>query len=71
MDKVAYRNAVAESVFKIAIFTGLDNKEIIKKAKKQSVIVPASALNVLEEAVDLLSKGGEVSWLEIKRRMEK
>jgi hypothetical protein len=61
--KVAYRNAVTELVFKIAIFTGLEKQAIIKKSVEQSEIVPFSVLNVLEEAVILLSKGGKVSWL--------
>lgn len=64
MDKVTYRNTVTELIFKIRIFTGLDKKKIIKKAKKQSEVVPLSVLNILEEAVRLLSKGGKVSWLD-------
>lgn len=63
MNKVAYRNAVVESVFKIAIFTGLEKKVIIQKAAAHSEVIPFSVLNVLEEAVDLLSKGSKVKWL--------
>jgi hypothetical protein len=63
MNKVTYRNAVTELVFKISIFTGLEKKAIINKAIEQSKIVPLSVLNVLEEAVYLLSRGGKVSWL--------
>ena len=63
MDKVAYRNTVAELVFKIAVFTDLDKRAIIKKAMEQSGIVPFSVLNILEEAVHLLSKGRKVDWL--------
>lgn len=63
MNKVEYRNTVTELVFKIAIFTDIDKKEIIKKAVEQSEIVPLSVLHVLQEAVYLLSRGGKVSWL--------